>query len=212
MKFSLFCRFDRPYSEVALRTMPVLMRYCARHGYRLTILQDPLVRRDIIWDRMRPMTGLEPHDSHDADWLVHVDADVLITNPEITLEAIVEKAGSASVIVGSGIYTGTMQMHVNDGILMVRQNEHGQRIAQAMWNASGDAVFCPLDGLRDLLASRKESERIFVAPPRLMNSYRMVKYNLPETTEGQWRIGDFVLHLPGISNQRRVTLLDILCK
>lgn len=197
MKFALTTSFDSPYKGVADLTLPVLMEYCDRHGYELTVRQNPRQKHGIIWGRIEDM---EAYDG-DADWCVHVDADMLITNHTISLDEIVnkvEKNHFAFYIIG------TDQNGINDGMLFIRNVKDA---FEPMTELRAMGCECFQAALEKSLKDKHWPFGCFEAPQRLFNSYFKDEYP-DQDPEGVWQEGDFCLHLPGRSNPRRVEILN----
>src|SRR4051812_34585584 len=78
--------YTKEFDEVAAITVPAWQRYCARHGYDLT------VHRGGFDDRTRQLgfqkTDLALHLLHGTDALLVVDCDVLVTNHTVKLETL----------------------------------------------------------------------------------------------------------------------------
>lgn len=198
MSFALFTSFDAPYKPVAARTLPVLTEYCLRHGYELNVRINPSCERGIIWNRMNDLSRYRgPH-----RWLVHVDSDILITNPTIRLEEIIASAqptGGTLYIVGSDCNG------VNDGMMFMSNEVAARASAAAAFVVAPEDCF--QTHITQSMTQAIQDGKIVIAPQRLFNSYLKGEYG-PNPSDGDWRKGDFALHLPGRSNERRVEILD----
>ncbi len=201
MTISVFTLFNEAFRPVADLTQPVLRDYCAKHGYLFRAFENPVVQCDIVWDRLLPLFETQ------ADWSVYVDTDVLITNPEIGLESIITAFPNTELIIGSDI------QGLNDGMLMVKNSMVARAVVDLVRSFQGaENVFCAQDGIRDLLlTSGFKRDLIAIAPQRMFNSYLYEEYGLTHE-EGQWQPGDFALHLPGRTNERRCEIFSGLLK
>jgi len=197
MKFSLFTSYDNPYKPVADLTMPVLQEYCGKWGHELMIRQNPTYPRGIYWGRIDDMMAY----TGEADWLIHVDADVLITNLNVSLVMLLRIALSPDPT-GASIIVGSDHNGINDGMLFI--NNWNRRAAQHVMASSLD---CFQTALAEDMKTDKYIKSCVRAPvQRLFNSYAPGEY--PEQdVSGQWQEGDFALHLPGRTNERRVELI-----
>lgn len=191
MRFSLYTRFDEPYRPVAELTIPVLKEYCEKWGNFLSVKENPLYEKGIIWGRIEDMLTSDTG----ADWLVHIDADVLITNLTISLESIVDGV-EQDIIVGSD------QNGINDGMLFVRDTPQARELIYQLYRKDKDCFQSQL--AHDIEAV---GHRVKIASQRQFNSYLRGEYaDMPEGC--QWEERDFALHCPGRTPERRVEILQ----
>lgn len=196
--FGIFVSYDAYFQPVAEITIPRLMEYCHRHGYSLTVAQNPPVVRTLVWDRaLTQIDGLRRY-----DWSIHWDCDALITNMTVKLEDIVADFPSDSLIVMTRDFQA-----LNDGIVFSRGGSHALE-SIALW----DKLWQMRDEVSSLAATHRwvlenpEQRHIWAAPQRAFNSYEYGIYGL-KYPMGEWQQGDFVLHHPGTVNSKRVELL-----
>lgn len=193
MKIGIFVSYDSYFKPVADITMPVLARYCERHGYTMSVTQNPLVERTLVWDRC--LTMME-NCLKGYDWILHMDADVLITNQTVSLESIIEQFPKQHHVVMSKDFN-----NLNDGIVFTR----GTMIAQMLWKKWWKMK----EEVSSLAATFKHVENepkqflLGWAPQKIFNSYDYSEYGL-EFPQGDWEQGDFILHLPGMTTEKRV--------
>ncbi len=201
MKIGIFTQYNEPFKPVADITIPVLQDYANRHGYDLHVSVDPPIARSIVWDRYKVIAD----NIRFYDWVAHFDADVLVTNHHIRLEEFTDH-GKSVVMSRATREDGTTMF--NDGVALFRNRPDMDYILDFVNNhQSTHNILCGQDVfeygplfLRDCIhVERQKSINSFL--------YRS-EYNMPETTLGNWTMGDFVLHLPGCSNQRRVDIFN----
>lgn len=190
--------WNSDFDEVAAITVPVIEAYAERHGYQVMRFHNPPCERNVQWERVRIMQ--EIFESQKPDVCVHIDADVLITNPAIKLEDILPE-GDWDIAM-SRESDGAW----NDGTSMWRRTDSMKGILQEIWDAEApdatsangviqkwyDADSGLMEGGCITLLTPKEVFTLAEIPKRKFNSYR-----------DDWRPGDFVLHLPATSNQTR---------
>jgi len=198
MNIGVYTQYNSAFKPIADITVPVLSEYCSKHGYHLSAMSNQPVKRSIIWDRV--LCLLENMEKH--DWVVHMDTDVLVTDLEVKLEDLIHPK--------CHLMLSADQNGINDGILFVRNSPEARMILSTVWQDFGrTGVHCAQDALRDLIASSEVVRTmVYVAPQARFNSYLYTEYGMGEDTPGHWRKGDFILHLPGRSNERRVELLN----
>jgi len=192
MTFGIFVSFDAYFKPVADLTMPVLAKYCERHGYSLTIAQNPPIERTLVWDRCLTMLG----NIADFDWTIHMDADVLITNHDITLESLVEQFPTRDMIL-SRDHTG-----LNDGVVFSRYD--AKVVWFDLWRMKDEVS--SLAATWKYLVDNPNQTSIGEVPQKLFNAYPYSAYGI-DYPQGTWESGDFAYHLPGKTTDDRVKLL-----
>jgi len=195
---SVFAYYDHRFDDVAWLSIPSIQRYCLKHGYSLT------VHRGSFGDPNRlpcfQKTDMAQALMSGTDVLFVVDVDILITNYAVRLESFLTPKAS---LFGCEDVNG-----FNAGLYMVRNTQVGRDLMEF---ASAYGRMAP-DGHGDQNAIRKwiefnphEYQR---APHPAFNSYLYEEYGGKRThEEGQWEPGDFILHLPGCTNQRRIEIM-----
>lgn len=211
MNITLLTQYDAPFAPVAALTDPVLREYTKRHGYNLVEIVNATIHRSIVWDRfMYIASALDAG----ADVVAWFDADVLITNLHIRLENLFslryEGFTLAEVLCEDG------HPRLNDGVVVVTNHSGGipELCRQIHAYPEAKGIYCGQDVLQAALDNGGTDPNGFIqtyvpirtAPHKAINSFLYTEYNMPETTPGHWTPGDFVLHLPGRTNERRVEL------
>jgi len=203
LKIAVLVEYDDNFKDVAALTIPVLIKYCARHGYDLLIENNPVMKHDrgIIWHRVQHL--LER--LNDYDWLVHVDADVLVTNLNVPLAEFVDD--HHNIILSSNTREDG-SIHLNDGVLFIKgKKERTKLTLRDCWNLYGSDVLCAQDALEWMKKYRDATYGIKVDRQKSFNSFLYQEYGIPTTTKGQWTKGDFMLHMPGIIMKRRLEII-----
>ncbi|GIL62442.1 hypothetical protein Vafri_16666, partial [Volvox africanus] len=154
------------------------------------------------------------------DWIFWLDADTLITNLTIPVEAVLPARGSAPDLILTEDSTG-----VNAGVWLIRGSNCRwcRSFLMRWWSMESfirrgprDTKSGDNDALKHMLATMDSSERtshIGIAPQCAFNSYlwrgslrNLVRYalNPRRMLTGLWRPGDFVMHAAGIQNKMAV--------
>lgn len=196
MKFHISTSFDSPYKCVADLTLQILMEYANHHGYELSVKQNPWDARNIIWGRVSDMLAY----NGPADWIVHVDADVLITDLDRGLDELAYFTSPTLIVVGSD-HNG-----INDGMLFLRNSLAAKELMRDVERTAESGCFQSAL-VEKLLDNETLRKFVTVAPQRTFNSYLKGEYP-DQDPDGVWEQGDFALHLPGRSNPRRVEILN----
>lgn len=198
MKIGIFTQFNTPFNMVGSITIPVMQEYADRHGYHLTAHYNRPISRSIVWDRYEILAA----EIENYDWVVHMDADVLITNLHIRLEDFLR---GDLVISEAMTETGTLRM--NDGVAMFRNTDEIRWWLRHIFEEPESELYqCGQDVLEnacDCIRGEVTIER-----HKAINAFLYSEYGMPITTIGSWTPGDFVLHLPGRTNERRVELFN----
>lgn len=196
MKIAILTQFNAPFREVANITLPALVEYSERHDYELIVGEDLGINRSIIWDRYRHLHAFIDN----YDWVVHFDSDVLITNHHIRLEEFMEKGS----IVMAKCECEDGKKRINDGVALFKNTP---AVKLVIWDAytatETDIVKCGQDAISEL---ERAQSLIHFERHKALQSFDYTLYSMPETTLGHWTPGDFSLHLPGCSNEKRVEI------
>lgn len=194
MTIGVFTFHDDLFKPCADITLPVLRAYCERHGYPLTVATERLSNQRVVWDKI-PLL-LENMDRN--DWSFFIEADILITNPGWTLEMFLLGIGDTDFVVSDDVNG------MNFGVFFVRNSVQARVVLSDAWHMRDRADIGSEQ--HALIEACRESERVQISrvSQKLFNAYPYSEYGLPATTEGNWTEGDFALHLPGMTVEKRV--------
>jgi len=202
MNICLFTQSNSAFAPVSEITHPILAEYASRHGYDLfRTNQDVGWQRSIVWDRYRILSDF--CDRYDV--LVHIDSDVLITNLNIRIEDLLP---DKEQIVLADCMCEDGKRRLNDGIAIFKTSPYMKWLLGECYAApESSPILCGQDVLQARHNSGKLEGKLKVERQKAMNSFLYAEYGMSPLTVGNWSKGDFVLHLPGISNHRRVEIL-----
>jgi len=188
MKIAISTIWNSDFKEIAEITIPVMEEYCRRHGYTLCAQASVQYPPDIVWSRLDMICPLlETH-----DYAVHMDADVLITNLSIRFEDIAVERGRNIATSENGI--------INDGVFIWGDKVWPRLLSSPEIRREHSS---PQDAINSKYGSLMNIKHV---EPRTMNSILNAEYGL-ENPLSEWQPGDFVVHLPGMGNARRVEVL-----
>jgi mannan polymerase II complex MNN10 subunit len=195
MTIGVFTFHDSLFQPVADITVPVLRAYCERHGYPLTVATERLSTQRIVWDKI----PLLLENLHENNWSFFIDSDVLITNPMLKLEEFLIDVPIQSDFVLSHDMNGP-----NLGVFFVRNSVAARVILSDAWHMRDRADIGSEQ--HAIVEAMRDCERCLVThvPQKRFNSYAYEDYDMPATTEGNWTPGDFAMHLPGMTVEKRV--------
>ena len=196
MNICIVTASNADFADIVRITRPVLRAYCQKHGYECAFDYFPsLPSPEIVWHRVNAIRSLLDK----YDWVVWMDADALITNPDVDFESLI--ASGSSMIISKD------RNGLNDGVWMVKSTEWSRQILDQIED-DRQLYSSPQEAMNFMWKdSTNFRNNITVWPQQRMNAYIMAEYGLSEDQPGQWRKGDFILHLPAMSNERRVEIL-----
>lgn len=190
MKIALTTQWNDDYKSVAELTVPIMQEYCARHGYSFHSfhIKDGC---DVVRLRGSVIASLLP--KYDA--VVHIDADCLLTNLNISIEQIADFSKDWHIAAsGNGTF-------INDGVCIWRKRESVEIfLSQFNRGQYEDAI------LQDAVAISQALD-VYNPPPSMINACIPEEYHpvMPEST--RWKPGAFCLHLLAMNNPRRVLFI-----
>lgn len=192
------------YQKVSDITWPIIQKYCDLHGYEFhpKVVVNP--ERDSIWERVNSLQDALKN----SDWAVHVDADWMPTHFGVKLESFIEN--NKCVITSEADYNGRMM--INDGFLMMSDSMLSFGLLGHGWKMlyPDGGIFCFQDYLDSVYRNSDDPirESFKVMPQDRCNSFLWAEYSGSESTPGNWQEGHFALHLPGMTTEKRVLLLN----
>lgn len=199
MRICIQMLYTKGWLELAKITCGNIVNYCRKHGYMWNIqcVDEPYD----AFEKIRQIQKIFENDEADIVW--SIDCDALITNYKCKVEDYLDEENDFYVCKD---YNG-----INCGSFIVRKSEWSLRLLQKIiWYSKYEEVHCEQDALKVYIRIRG-CENIKKLPHPSINSY--IYENYPEIPmqshdKGQWEIGDFVIHLPGIGMQKRLDILN----
>ena len=124
MKIKVLLKYSKMYEKLGEIATKNREAYCKLHGYTLVVDDVEVSSKygDHRWDRY---DAIKKH-LHDCDWLVWTDVDVLLMNPSITLESIIELAQNNEDIIGGFFRYGQPNIEdysIHSGVLFIKNSE-----------------------------------------------------------------------------------------
>lgn len=195
------------YAALAAYTLPNKQAYCQMHGYTLTDFSRVLT--NYSWDKLRAlftaMVRLE------ADLFAWLDCDAIVTNPQHRLEHRLGAVGAEWAL--RDVMLARDDNGVNAGIILLRRSPGAFRFLYAVLNLGfkryGKEWAGEQRALEWYALHPPEGVDVEIAPQRLLNGYRYREScsDLPvDGHPGEWQPGDFILHLAGVSDERKVQI------
>jgi len=181
---------DKTYRGIAAISNDNKYRYAARYGYTLVVFGNLDEERNIAWSKIR---GVQALLGQGFDWVFVMDADVVITNPAIRLEDLIDDVFDLIIT--------TDENGFNAGNFFVRNGPETQEFFRRVWETTDfeadlPAILESQEAIWRLLKwSNPPPLRTQIAAQRRFNAYWMAG-------EGNWEPGDFLIHFAGMGGER----------
>lgn len=174
------------------------VEYATTHDYQLFLRRHI----DIVHFPEERMTNIVEA-LKETDYLLVMGVDTIFTNMTIKIEDLIKKYPDVDVIVSKDING------LNNDVMLVRNSQMSVMLFRTI---VGRLDEFPED--QTAMATFFDSEeRIKVAYPhqKEINAMPYWLYNYPDHKGGQWEIGDYIFHCPGLPwKTRRETIDDML--
>lgn len=178
-------------------TTTISNQYCERHGYISTFFGFSTNCLD-GYDKISLLKSGFDRNAADLYWLL--DADAIITNQNIKVENFVEE--------GFDLFLCEDFNGINCGSFIIRDSEWSRKFIYYILLKRGVVgMHCEQDAIKSYMEEFPNDEKIKILTHPSINSYDYCLYpEIPPQTheQGQWQPGDFVLHLPGTSLEKRI--------
>lgn len=204
--------YNDNYKELAEITLEDNCReYCKIHNYDCYIKKDNFGLEHLGFEKIRLLLELLKTDKY--DWIYWRGADTLITNFQIKLENLIDPNYHFLI---------SLDVHgINSDSLFIKNSPQGIKLFEDILSYSNTAPEEQLV-INHLYGSNQDIIKLI--PQKLMNSYNYPLYTSEEPWNvygvqhecilkqdqlgyyGGWDIGDFLLHWPGIRNDKRIEL------
>jgi hypothetical protein len=212
MNICVVSLYDDNYKELADITLENNCReYCKIHNYDCHIKKDNFGLEHLGFEKIRLL--LELLKTNKYDWIYWRGADTLITNFQIKLENLIDPNYHFLI---------SLDVHgINSDSLFIKNSPQGIKLFEDILSYSNTA---PEEQLVINYLYGNNQDIIKLIPQKLMNSYNYSLYTSEEPWNvygvqhectpkqdqlgyyGGWDIGDFLLHWPGIRNDKRIEL------
>ena len=181
--------------------------YATHHGYTLLVYPRQDVERAPSWSKllaMRHAINLEKY-----EWVLWLDGDTLITNLSTSVESILPVEPYVHFVLGLDCNG------VNAGVMLTRSSLVALGILERLYrgkHVTKESVSHPWweqHSIHQVLAKDAEVQSLTkLVPQNVFNSYHEDVQCLGNDST-HWAPGEFVLHMPGLSDQRRNELFPL---
>ena len=188
--------------------------YAKKWGYDLHLFFTSLDEsRPVQWSKIKAVTDLLKRNEY--DWVVWLDDDLIITNPEISFEKTIQEHGQkADLIISSHHEKSSASSDVNTGLFLVKNTRWSLDFLQRVWDIGNDRYnkvtgsLWEQDAMQELLATDdyKKSSCIKCVPARTIESFMILLEKGDKGDYGLWQPGDFAAHLAGQAEWFRISM------
>lgn len=212
-------RLEARFTEMEQSTVMSIQNkraYCALHGYTLLLADGHMIDRSrpAAWSKVLALRHFLPS----YDWIVYMDTDTLVMNPDIKIETLIDERYD---VVISEDWNG-----VNTGVFLTRNSTWSWWLLDELWKqrqlVSGYYPFeyeqrafhlllqTPLwraRGLEKYHGASEIRQHFKIIPQCAMNSYMLSPFRTltgASVTTSQYVPGDFVVHMAGYKDRKSV--------
>lgn len=186
---TLYTESIKTYAEQTAETM---RSYCKKHGYQFICHKDIIVKnRPASWSKIPAI--FEAFDSG-ADWVFWIDADAIIMNPKVKLESFISKAAGKDIAITED------ENSVNCGVFLIRNCEFSTHLLSEIWAMEKH--------INHIWWENAAMHELYYGDAEIRSHFDVFAKNSFNSRMDSYQEGDFVLHLPGIDNQRRTEIIE----
>lgn len=211
VKIFLLTHANENFAPVSNFTIPVFKEYCERNKYDFIFQTINTTGRFIVWEKIALIIDLYKKIRNDFDWLFYCDADAMIMNHTIRIESFIDNTKD---------FIATHDINgFNAGVFLLKNSDWALNFMERVWNV--DPHHPEMEGrfgetLAEQLAIKhvmkympdhERAEHIKIVSQNLFNCYLYNEYSL-SYKEGNFKSGDFILHLPGMENHKREEIFN----
>jgi len=208
MKIAMVTSNDEAYDALANITYyQNKLLYCQRHGYEAFHKNSDFAYKHLGFARIRWMYDVL-ESRPDIDWMHWSGTDTLITNFNQKLEDIIDE--TYQVIICGDCFA------LNNDSFFVKNSRVGRGFLKWILSVHDTYInhyWFEQQAMIDFFQSAPLAKDVIkVLPQRVMNSYLYHLYpSQPHVDitghDGNWQPGDFMLHLPALSLEKRIEIM-----
>lgn len=206
MKAAIVTLYTESMQSVADLTIPSHVEFASKNGWdQCAILAE---QENCLWDKMQLICD---YLNKDYDVVMWIDVDALITNTSWSVDWILKEDKHADIFLTSDVNG------LNAGVMLIRNTDRAKAFFYACTNYGktlfGDRPNGEQQSIRHFsLAYPYDGIVHYLTDQRTLNSYYPELYKYPGSELAHWTPGDFILHLPGTPNEKRVEIFTEVSK
>jgi hypothetical protein len=191
MTAAVYIYYTPAWQELADIVLPKVSGYCKKYGYDIKVILNSEIIVNWSYYKMSWLAFL----IYDYDFIWVLDVDTLITNPEIPFTDFTDNEHD--------IFICKDINGINAGSWIIRNTEASRNFVSTIVNNFTE----PHEQI--LMNKYLHMVKVKYLPHPSINSYDYRLYNhfglaVPAHDQGQWQPGDLLLHLPGLSLEKRI--------
>ena len=194
--FTTYC--SKEYSPLGNIVLPNRRAYCERHGYDLVVHDTPLSDRHTGWDKL----AIIKQALATSEVVVWNGADVVVMNQDFRVETLLARYPKASVILTTDLYG------LNSDNIILRSDPWAEQLIYAVWTFGytlfRNHVWSEQEAFIRFTSAAPYSNHVVLTEQNVMNSYINSLYGRPSNWPGDYRPGDWLVHLPGLPMEQRI--------
>jgi hypothetical protein len=199
MKYCIVSLHDENYRPLADITLYKNHKeYCERHGYDLKIKLETQVSEETGFNQVEFLIDLLPN----YEWIWLVGCDTMVMNYTIKIEDKIDN--NYSFIIGADVNGPNAHSY------LVKNSEEGMNWLKFIISKKPEYMSHPWKDnkvIHDYYNQDPWVSSIKVHPQRYMNSY-LYKRLYGYENEGEFEMGDWLLHLPGTTTENRMIVME----
>lgn len=212
MSHCLLTFHDKNFEELANITLfQNKIKYAELHGYDCVYKTEGFSKK-IGFDKLYCLDSLFKTNKY--EWILWTDADAMITNFSIKLEDLIDN--NFHFIVATD-FNG-----INTGVFLIRYSDQGRKFLDYLIEFSRkhpDVRMQEQQFIKEAYEKTDFKQIIKIVPQKTMNSYMYDLYQSRYSStpncrnrvdslgnNGDWQVGDFIVHLPDISQKTRIDI------
>jgi hypothetical protein len=196
MNIALMTYNDYNFAELASYTAPTKAKYCEKWGFSFEHLNSNA--RDPFWSK--PTFFLNCLERYDA--VIYVESDAVIINQDFDIRPYIEKHELILTHDINGINAGT---YIAKSTNLVKQFFHAVKSHGPLF--FNHHPWKDQEAMRYFLQTYPYHEIATWMPQNFMNSNIHEIYNYPSYVAGNYKEGDWIVHMSGMSHENRMRVL-----
>jgi hypothetical protein len=182
-----------------------LINYCNKHGYDLLEDEDMVKKhdREIQWTKILLIQKYLQNKDPFYDYLIWIDADIIILNPEKKIEDFITRLMNNKHI----MYSKDFGNWVNNGVIFIKNTKESFDYFVESWNHTNE--ICREQGSMDMLYRINWNNcKSYIEITEDPREYNPVWF--------QYEYGMFLMHFPGCGESQRKPnslkiMMDMFC-
>lgn len=207
MKIGFVNVYDKSFEQLANLTIKNKKDYCEKHGYDfIEYTNDAPLNKHVAFNKFKSVLQNLTY----YDWIFYNDVDSLIMNYNIKIEDFIDNNYEFIITYDiNGINSGQWLIKNTDWALNFINKVYNRNEFDSFGTWADQIALC-----NTWLYSGEAMQKTKVVPQKLFNSYLYENFGKndqgesPRWPQGQFKTGDFCLHLCGLDFERRKAYIE----